>query len=1549
MALKDIAINIKTTGVESTAAGMKTVESAADSMGRKVNSATSQAAANWSRIEQAVGDVSSATGQMAAGVEAAAMQGSAAMQTMHEHSRMADSEMSELEQTIHGVNMRVMNLVMAGGLIAAPFVAFFALMSHGIKTVDDFEVSVTQIAAQLTQMQVSSGKSANLGKTFQDSAAYAQVLADKLEEIDANSFANNKGLMAMLQTMVMQGTVLDVNNKKQVETFTALSNAIAMYTAGQDQEIQARQEMRALLSGEVNQHSQLARIIDTQIKAEGVYKGGLKEVVELGQQHNDTIERLGPYLQGINAASGAINKTWSAASSSLETAVNKVTREGFKEVFDDVVPLVGTLAAYLKNGSAASDVIHKIWLALKGAVSSVIDIARGTLWVVLAGIGGLSAKILDGWGLLLASVLPVLADEFKHLLDLLNAGVNLGYAFGLVMLDAVGAVGSALMSVGKAALQALTGDFDGAGKTLQGMFSGVFVDRMKENMMVVKGTVIAIKEEWTAMQDPMGKMLDKADQYLKTTQKAKLSVPAPPPGPPPPGEESPGIDMEAYDKEVEKFREAYRALNAAYDKAALDDIKNATTLQLAELKNRHDAGLVSEQQFLDAKHQLDLAASDRDIALLMQAADRAQAALNAATKNSSSLARPADGSDSDVVDRYNNAILARVKAEKELVEAQQKVSDAVAKAKQVDIEYAGASDANTRKVLKDQYSAQISLAQAINDTVRAAALQIESEQQGRLSLDEQTREILKQVDALKLRKALWDQAHANDALKDQVAVGATPAYEQQQKAMELSYQRQRELEQEKYATMIKGSSAAADQLEKMHLLEQKYQQDSKKMEQERWIASASAAADSMGKIGEILMQGNRDQFEAGKAMMVGQAIIAAALAIVQCYAQLGPIGGTIAAVGVGAATLAQIAQIEDTEYKPRAMGGPVSAGGNYLVGEEGPELIHMGSAGTVIPNHALAQAGEAQLKATRENTKAIARLADGFNSVADAFKDQVLQATNNGLVTNRIAGVGIDKTKESYMQVLMDYAGQLATGAVGGTVHILKSLFTGGDFIGALQAEVKNALNFVGQTITFGLGSKMFGGDKSISGAGLQLAYSGGALDAQQYTTVHTSGGWFSHGHDSTSYSVVDQALLKSLNDVAANIATSVNTAGAALGGLTVDLKSVSMAATKLDLRGMTEEQANKAIEQWYSNLADAMASQLGGPDAQAQLAAATRFGETSYEALMRVTIALQTVNEAALTTGNQLLSTAKDVAIANGDIASSVIDAFGGVDKFTQAIDKYNKVVNSDEAYKALKVAAAHREITAALADQNVAVPQTVEEYRKLVESTDVTSPLYKTLIDLSDQFSTIADAAKSATDQMQSLQDTLDQLKTGDNSTLSPEAKYNLASTQFASDAALASAGNADALSRLSNDASSFLDISKGYYASGLGYQQDYQTVTATIQQVMDQLAKANGLPLPQFAVGSPSIPYDMDARVHANEMIIDAQSAQALRKYGISVNSEGGDNGELLEAVKELRAEVADMKRQLVQVSQYGFGRLIDSGEASAQSLSEIRNKARLAAAA
>lgn len=84
----------------------------------------------------------------------------------------------------------------------------------------------------------------------------------------------------------------------------------------------------------------------------------------------------------------------------------------------------------------------------------------------------------------------------------------------------------------------------------------------------------------------------------------------------------------------------------------------------------------------------------------------------------------------------------------------------------------------------------------------------------------------------------------------------------------------------------------------------------------------------------------------------------------------------------------------------KAVGGPVSPGTTYLVGERGPELLHMGSSGgTITPNHKLGastvfnqsfvfngnasrQEGFAMMRAAKEQTIAALREANWRNDVA---------------------------------------------------------------------------------------------------------------------------------------------------------------------------------------------------------------------------------------------------------------------------------------------------------------------------------------------------------------------------------------------------------------------------------------------------------------------------------------------------------------------------------------------------------------------------------------
>ena len=75
---------------------------------------------------------------------------------------------------------------------------------------------------------------------------------------------------------------------------------------------------------------------------------------------------------------------------------------------------------------------------------------------------------------------------------------------------------------------------------------------------------------------------------------------------------------------------------------------------------------------------------------------------------------------------------------------------------------------------------------------------------------------------------------------------------------------------------------------------------------------------------------------------------------------------------------------------------------------------------------------------------------------------------------------------------------------------------------------------------------------------------------------------------------------------------------------------------------------------------------------------------------------------------------------------------------------------------------------------------------------------------------------------------------------------------------------------------------------------------------------LMDAKGLPLPAFATGTPSVPYDMTANIHQGEIIMDRASSDVLRKYGIPAQGQA-DNRDMIAELRALREEVRELRNE------------------------------------
>jgi hypothetical protein len=305
----------------------------------------------------------------------------------------------------------------------------------GIKAVDDMQVSVIQIAAQIAQLQGPK----DAAKHYMEAKVYAEALALKMQEIDRNSFATNAQLMSMTAAFINHGVLLDINNKKQVESFTALSNSIAMYTRGQAQNMQMTQEVNALMEGRLAPGDKLARQMNEAIIMQTKGVSNLEKELELGKKNGDTLERFTPYLQGVIAASADINGTWGAMTSSLETTFSVIANASLGGPVKEVSKLVlGLMDDVIKYKDVIATGVAKAWFSVKITLET-FRVPLELIWDLTKGIAGAVGWLVDLWTLLAINTKPylIVLDKMVSLIayDMVVALGTVGQLIKDIFLD----------------------------------------------------------------------------------------------------------------------------------------------------------------------------------------------------------------------------------------------------------------------------------------------------------------------------------------------------------------------------------------------------------------------------------------------------------------------------------------------------------------------------------------------------------------------------------------------------------------------------------------------------------------------------------------------------------------------------------------------------------------------------------------------------------------------------------------------------------------------------------------------------------------------------------------------------------------------------------------------------------------------------------------------------------------------------------------------------------------------------------------------------------
>ena len=117
----------------------------------------------------------------------------------------------------------------------------------------------------------------------------------------------------------------------------------------------------------------------------------------------------------------------------------------------------------------------------------------------------------------------------------------------------------------------------------------------------------------------------------------------------------------------------------------------------------------------------------------------------------------------------------------------------------------------------------------------------------------------------------------------------------------------------------------------------------KKSETEKWQWALGQAGSAFEELGRY----NKKAFEASKALRIAEAIMNTYQAATLALATYPPPFGFIGAAVAVAAGLANVATIRSQQYTGRQLGGAVSMGDSYLVGETGPEIFTPGASGRI--------------------------------------------------------------------------------------------------------------------------------------------------------------------------------------------------------------------------------------------------------------------------------------------------------------------------------------------------------------------------------------------------------------------------------------------------------------------------------------------------------------------------------------------------------------------------------------------------------------------------
>ena len=273
----------------------------------------------------------------------------------------------------------------------------------------------------------------------------------------------------------------------------------------------------------------------------------------------------------------------------------------------------------------------------------------------------------------------------------------------------------------------------------------------------------------------------------------------------------------------------------------------------------------------------------------------------------------------------------------------------------------------------------------------------------------------------------------------------------------------------------------------------------------------------------------------------------------------------------------------------------------------------------------------------------------------------------------------------------------------------------------------------------------------------------------------------------------------------------------------------------KLNFKGKSQKQIDELIAKTFANIQEDMAKLiLQGTDF-------AREGEKAVDTLNRLKTNLEGVNAVLWLLGDNLYA----LTLQSGDYASSLVDIFGGLDKFQSALGNYYEKFY-DEEYKMRK---ATEQLALQFVGMNLTIPKTIEEFKALVNAQDLTTTqgqlTYAALIGISDAFYEVTQYSSQAAEKLKEFSNGIieyvNQLSMSEGT---PAGNYAQAQMLFAQQLGLVKSGDQGAMDNITGYSDRLLELAKGNVGSSYEYNKLVAQVKAELLGVATGTTASTGL---------------------------------------------------------------------------------------------------------